>query len=52
MIIHCYAVIFLALLGIIRIEGIASATHEKQFAAHLISDETEIFSSMNGRQIS
>ena len=34
--------LFFALLGIIRIEGIASATRDKQFAAHQFSDETEI----------
>ena len=33
---------FFSLLCIIRIEGFTSATHEKQFAAHLISEETEI----------
>ena len=35
----CY---FFALLFVIRIELIASATREKLFGAHLISDETEI----------
>ena len=35
----CY---YSAFLGTIRIEGIASAMREKQFAAHFISDETEI----------
>ena len=31
-----------AFLGIIRIEGIANATREKQLVAHFISDETKI----------